>query len=378
MDTPFISFIVPVYNVEDYLHECVDSIIGQNCGDWELILIDDGSPDRCPQICDEYAAKDNRIKVIHQKNAGVAAARNAGLDVAQGEWIWFVDSDDWVAGEAVEILKSRIGGINCDFVMFGFTIRKGDMAEKTVTGLIQSGDKKDFLSRNICFHNQRILFRRELIENMDTTPTDQVMFGYVRHECGCAVTNEETNDQGSEKQDFLNRHTAFFNPCMIFKNDIIRHNKLRFTEGIRLAEDLEFQYKYEMLCYRPMAINEALYQYRIREGSVTHTDTYRCHAIEDIIKVLRNLLVFIKENKIKSESWLNKRIEMLMKNLLYSASLVKKMNISGFQRNIRSIINAYRQHGFTCFDGKKIRLAYFNVRLYFIANKIYLKIKGLS
>jgi len=112
MNTPFISFIVPVYNVEDYLHECVDSIIGQTCGDWELILIDDGSPDRCPQICDEYAAKDNRIKVIHQRNAGVAAARNAGLDAAQGEWIWFVDSDDWIVREAVEILKSRIGGVN--------------------------------------------------------------------------------------------------------------------------------------------------------------------------------------------------------------------------------------------------------------------------
>jgi len=262
--------------------------------------------------------------------------------------------------------------------MFGFTVHEDGVAEKTFASLRQSDNIKDFLSQNICFHNQRILFRRELIENMDTATTDQVMFGHVRHEHGNAVTNEEINDLGSAKQDFLNRHTSFFNPCMIFRNDIIRNNKLRFTEGIRLAEDLEFQYKYEMLCRRPTAINEALYQYRIREGSVTHTDTYRCHAIEDITKVLNNLLLFVKENKIESEAWLNKRIEMLMKNMLYSASLVKKMNVSDFQRNIRSIINAYRQHGFTCFDGKKIQLAYFNVRLYFITNKIYLKIRGLS
>ncbi|MBR5804068.1 MAG: glycosyltransferase [Bacteroidaceae bacterium] len=92
-----LSIIVPVYKVEKYLSECIDSILSQTFTNYELILIDDGSPDRCGIICDDYARKDNRIRVIHQKNGGLSAARNAGLDVAQGEYIAFVDSDDFIA-----------------------------------------------------------------------------------------------------------------------------------------------------------------------------------------------------------------------------------------------------------------------------------------
>jgi glycosyltransferase involved in cell wall biosynthesis len=92
---PVISIIVPVYKVESYLRRCIDSIIAQTLTDFECILVDDGSPDSCPAICDEYSEKDNRIIVIHQENKGVSAARNAGLDIAEGEWIGFVDSDDW-------------------------------------------------------------------------------------------------------------------------------------------------------------------------------------------------------------------------------------------------------------------------------------------
>lgn len=96
---PELSIIVPVYKVENYLPRCVDSILAQTFTDLELILIDDGSPDRCGEICDEYAAKDCRIKVIHQQNQGVSAARNAGLDIAKGTYLGFVDSDDWIEPE---------------------------------------------------------------------------------------------------------------------------------------------------------------------------------------------------------------------------------------------------------------------------------------
>lgn len=89
-----ISIIVPVYKVEKYLRRCIQSIICQTYSNIEIILVDDGSPDRCPEICDEYASKDERIKVIHQENKGVSAARNAGLDAAKGEYVAFVDSDD--------------------------------------------------------------------------------------------------------------------------------------------------------------------------------------------------------------------------------------------------------------------------------------------
>ena len=93
---PAISIIVPVYNVEKYLNECIDSILAQTFTDFELILVDDGSPDSCPALCDAAAAKDKRIRVIHKKNGGQSTARNAGLDAARGEWIAFVDSDDTI------------------------------------------------------------------------------------------------------------------------------------------------------------------------------------------------------------------------------------------------------------------------------------------
>ena len=116
---PFLSIIIPVYKVESYLRECLDSISVSELNCWEAILIDDGSPDDCPQICDEYVAKDKRFRVIHQQNAGVAAARNAGLDVAQGKWVWFVDSDDVVdmthVGDIIEWLKEHK---DVDLVMF--------------------------------------------------------------------------------------------------------------------------------------------------------------------------------------------------------------------------------------------------------------------
>ena len=93
---PKISIIVPVYNAEQYLRRCIDSILNQSFTDFELILIDDGSKDKSSDICDEYAAKDSRIKVYHKENGGVSSARNLGLDNANGEWIAFVDSDDFI------------------------------------------------------------------------------------------------------------------------------------------------------------------------------------------------------------------------------------------------------------------------------------------
>ncbi len=105
---PIISVIVPVYNVEPYLNRCVDSILEQTFTDFELILVDDGSPDHCPMVCDEYSQKDKRVHVIHQKNGGLSAARNAGIDWvfanSDSQWISFVDSDDWVHPEYLERL----------------------------------------------------------------------------------------------------------------------------------------------------------------------------------------------------------------------------------------------------------------------------------
>ena len=104
-----ISIIVPVYKVEQYLHRCIDSILAQTYPNLEIILVDDGSPDRSGEICDEYAEKDSRIKVIHQKNAGVSTARNAGLDICTGEYVAFVDSDDYLESDMIQKLQDGIG-----------------------------------------------------------------------------------------------------------------------------------------------------------------------------------------------------------------------------------------------------------------------------
>lgn len=118
-----ISVIVPVYKVEQYLNRCVDSILNQTFTDFELILVDDGSPDNCGRICDEYAATNKRIKVIHQKNQGVSVARNVGIEYALttcSEWIAFIDSDDWVHPQYLEILyntatKNKVNIVSCSF-----------------------------------------------------------------------------------------------------------------------------------------------------------------------------------------------------------------------------------------------------------------------
>lgn len=109
---PLISVIVPVYKVEQYINRCVDSILVQSYKNLEVILVDDGSPDNCGKICDEYAAKDRRVKVIHQKNGGLSAARNAGLNIARGDYFAFVDSDDCIHREMYERLYNDIVRFN--------------------------------------------------------------------------------------------------------------------------------------------------------------------------------------------------------------------------------------------------------------------------
>ena len=116
---PKISVIVPVYNTEKYLHRCIDSILDQTFTDFELLLIDDGSTDSSGTICDEYAAKDSRVRVFHKENGGVSSARNMGLDNAYGEWITFVDSDDYLIDQSGLTLLARTN-IEADLIIFSY------------------------------------------------------------------------------------------------------------------------------------------------------------------------------------------------------------------------------------------------------------------
>lgn len=164
---PEISVIVPVYKVEKFIYRCVDSILNQTFSDFELILVDDGSPDSCPQICDEYAKKDSRIVVIHKENGGLSSARNAGLDKAVGEWISFIDSDDWIhkdcllylynaavdSNKLISVSKMALVTEFVDdaFVQYRFSIEKSAEA---------------FCTRNWSEHSASAkLFKKELWDN---------------------------------------------------------------------------------------------------------------------------------------------------------------------------------------------------------------------
>lgn len=140
-----ISVIIPVYKVEEYLDESVASVLAQTYRDLEIILVDDGSPDRCPFMCDEWASKDSRIKVIHKENGGLSDARNAGIDIATGEYIAFVDSDDWIMPEMYEHMMNALIKENADICACGIMTCRPD--RKVCWGCKEylCGDSETFL-----------------------------------------------------------------------------------------------------------------------------------------------------------------------------------------------------------------------------------------
>lgn len=163
---PKVSIIVPVYKAEAYLHRCVDSILAQTFTDWELLLIDDGSPDKSGEICDEYTKKDSRIRVIHKKNSGVAAARQDGLELSQGEYIIHADSDDWMEPQTLLELYTVAQHEKADVVLCDYYIVNGDFKTyvKQKPTQISNNDRiiKDF-TRNLLGSLWNKLVRRECI-----------------------------------------------------------------------------------------------------------------------------------------------------------------------------------------------------------------------
>ena len=146
---PLISVIVPIYKVEKYLTICVDSLLHQSYGNLEIILVDDGSPDECPAICDQYQNKDNRIKVIHKKNGGLSDARNKGLDVATGDYVAFIDSDDWIEPDYLEKLLDPMEKQKVDISICGAVDYEEETGEKfpheygLLNGIYQTTDIRE-------------------------------------------------------------------------------------------------------------------------------------------------------------------------------------------------------------------------------------------
>lgn len=211
--SPKISIIVPVYKVEEYLSKCIESIILQTYINWELLLVDDGSPDRSGQICDEYAEKDTRIRVFHKDNAGVSSARNFGLDSAKGEFVMFVDSDDWISTDCLQVCVDEIEKDKLDALQFGFI---------SVTDGLE----------NSCVKTSTIPLSGEK---------------YIQNNS--------------------------FNVCAgggIYKREIIEEQKLRFPEELKLAEDQIFVLSFFKNARCIKYLDQGLYYYLQREDSAVH------------------------------------------------------------------------------------------------------------
>lgn len=217
--SPKVSIIVPVYKVEAYLAKCLDSILAQAFGDFELLLIDDGSPDGSGAICDDYASKDARIRVFHQANGGVSVARNTGLDNACGEWLAFVDSDDWVEPNWLDVFGEEKLSLTvaADMLFYG---RRNFRGAKTVY---------QFMPSRECWDSESIL-------NSDE-------FYYV----------------------------ALWS-CF-FRREIIERYAIRLTPGMAVAEDTEFLLKCIAVCPSISGLRATPYNYLEREGSATRTVT---------------------------------------------------------------------------------------------------------
>lgn len=166
-----ISIIVPVYKVEAYIHKCVDSILNQTFKDFEIILINDGSPDNCGHICDEYAKKDDRVKVIHKENGGLSDARNAGLNIARGDYVGFVDSDDWIEPDMYELLYNMCEENQCDIANCTSTIHFKHKVVKNGTHSLEIHNRKqamEFMLKGELYDEVvwTKLFKRSLLEDI--------------------------------------------------------------------------------------------------------------------------------------------------------------------------------------------------------------------
>lgn len=241
-----ISIIVPVYNVERYISQCIESLLSQTIEDIEIILIDDGSPDSSGSICDEYANRDSRIKVIHQRNQGVSVARNTGISVARGSWITFVDGDDWVEKNMCELALNQAEKYKADITIWSYF--KNYATEEKELELIPGGDSifiddKDMLELKAIYpyYDEKIL-------------KNTVSAGVVW--------------------------------CKLYKKDFILDKNLRFKEGLTRAQDTVFSLNAFEEASKIVYFNKSLYHYRITNTSICSGTKY----IKDTLTPFNSLL----------------------------------------------------------------------------------------
>ena len=229
---PIVSVIVPIYNVEKYLEECVDSILGQTFRAMEIILVDDGSSDSSGKIADEYEARDNRVCVIHKENGGQSSARNAGIQIAQGEYIYFCDADDYIASNAIEILYDTAKKNDLDMVLF---------------------NADAFLDK--CDIGNKALSMR-------------VKWGHCHYARKYNYGMGERVKQGKKIFAEMHAHGELLaSVCLQFiRKEYYLKKNLSFQEGV-LHEDFLYTMKALLLADRVMFISDKLFYRRVREGS---------------------------------------------------------------------------------------------------------------
>lgn len=211
---PMISVIVPVYNTEKYLDRCIQSILAQTYSNFELLLVDDGSTDSSGAICDRYAEQDSRVRVFHKPNGGVSSARNLGLDNAKGEWITFVDSDDWIE--------------YCSFDTF-----------------IKSADS-DLIIASMCFEQSGNIGNFPTLGKLEYKELDYILAENIDHYSVCS-------------------------PCSkIFKNSIIRDSRIRFNEKICFGEDSLFVKAYLLNAHSIRCVSDLCYHYQDIGDNIYH------------------------------------------------------------------------------------------------------------
>ena len=238
-----VSIVIPVYNVQNYIRCCLDSVIGQTYPFLDVLLIDDGSTDRSGEICNEFARRDNRIRVIHQQNAGAANAKNTGLDLAKGEYIAFLDSDDWVEPYWIQTMLHMATVNNADVVECGFWMEFAGVSESPETAtILQTGTWKT--------------------------------------------------------EDYLRAYPAAW-PCAIFWNKLFKAtliSDVRFHRERRCVDDEFYTYKAITDANKVLRIDNKLYHYRQRRSSVTQTDQMRYQRTIDVIDILAERHSWMKEH----------------------------------------------------------------------------------
>jgi glycosyltransferase involved in cell wall biosynthesis len=222
--SPKTSIIVPIYKVEPYLSDCINSLINQTYHNLEIILVDDGSPDNCGKICDEYAQKDSRIKVIHKENGGLVSARNAGYEAATGDWIMYLDGDDWIELNTCEIIIKHIQDFEIDVVFWNVVQKYG---EKSIYRMYWESNE-----------NYRI---------------------YQDEECKNLSLNTLIYNSG-----IASAYGKLFKHTFCEKNNLIHNNNLR--QGI---EGIEFIVRVFYAAQRIIFINQFLNNYRYNPDSIS-------------------------------------------------------------------------------------------------------------